>query len=556
MRIFKRALLCVGKRKSRSLLMLLVLSIVISLVFSGLTISSASTEAARLARLKLGSTAVLSFDMTQLFSQEGRQAGQRGQFRIQNEPVTVEMAKKLADLPHVIAVNYKVTGAASSTQISPVTVIEDTPTPAPSATATPTPTPAYGRQPQGGNVYIMGDDEARQRVNEISNMQYAVESLLYTQYADAFLSGDSTLIQGRHITNEDTTPVVLIETRLAEQNDLKLGDTIQLSTRNNSVAADFKIVGIYETQSLPPTEDFFGSAMTNPYNKIYVPFNVGQFLVNKFAIGAATPTPSPTATPTPNPGVTPTPTPNPSASPTPSPTPVPATIVAIDDTTTMEQAVFILDDPANMAAFQASAEKVAIDWTKFTIDVNETNYQTMTGPIQSVANTANLVVLITSIAGATILALILLLALKERTHEVGVLLSLGERKSAITAQLLAEVLLIAVLAFFIAFVAGSLISDHMANSLLQNELKAAEQSTSQLPFTPKNMGRPGGGFMQRFIGGDTSGVKPIDTIDVAIGISQVVQMIWMGLLIIFAAVLFPLTSLMRKKPREILIRHE
>jgi len=74
--------------------------------------------------------------------------------------------------------------------------------------------------------------------------------------------------------------------------------------------------------------------------------------------------------------------------------------------------------------------------------------------------------------GATVLILGLLIALflRDRRHEIGTYIALGEKKSRILFQILSEVLSVSAIAIALSLVSGTLISSTLSRQMLQQDL--------------------------------------------------------------------------------------
>ena len=77
-----------------------------------------------------------------------------------------------------------------------------------------------------------------------------------------------------------------------------------------------------------------------------------------------------------------------------------------------------------MTSFVKQAEKL-IDTDTYSLQTNDQMYQQMLQPLNNVKSFAKNIVLLVGIAGAVILTLIVMLSIKDRRYEMGVLLSLG-----------------------------------------------------------------------------------------------------------------------------------
>lgn len=93
------------------------------------------------------------------------------------------------------------------------------------------------------------------------------------------------------------------------------------------------------------------------------------------------------------------------------------------------------------------------------------------------------------IVGAVILSLILVLNLKGRKFEIGVLLSLGEQKAKVILQMALETLIPVIIAFTISIAAGNLAAQQIGNIMLGSASSQSSSSESQT-FMAEFTGKP------------------------------------------------------------------
>ena len=144
------------------------------------------------------------------------------------------------------------------------------------------------------------------------------------------------------------------------------------------------------------------------------------------------------------------------------------------------------------------------------------------------------------IVAITFVVLVLILALrqKSRTHEIGILLSMGISKGAVLLQQITEVLIIAVFAFLISFGTSSLIAEQVGNKLLsQNteQTQAVKLIDGEYVVTDK----------------DDEQVK-LSKIDVSVSL-QDYTIVWLiGIIICVFSTSLAILSIIRFKPKNIL----
>ena len=106
---------------------------------------------------------------------------------------------------------------------------------------------------------------------------------------------------------------------------------------------------------------------------------------------------------------------------------------------TLDSATYTLSDPSEMDSFVAQAEKL-IDTDTYSIQTNDQMYQSMLTPLNNVASFAKNIIVLVAVAGVIILTLIVMLSIRERKYEIGVLLSLGESRIKVILQFLPRLL--------------------------------------------------------------------------------------------------------------------
>ncbi|EHL2821007.1 ABC transporter permease, partial [Listeria monocytogenes] len=439
MNFFKRAWLSMKARKGRSVLQLIIFTVVCVLILSGFTIQSAADKASELAREQLGGTVTLTVDREKQMqtmreeasSSDSSSTESKPQF--QSSPIDVSDANDLAKLNHVASYNYYSSTQALASGFDPIESSGDT-----SSSNDESSTTAETQGPGGG-----------QGGPQMVDADLSISGLLDSATSTDFEAGTSELTSGVAITSADKDKnVAMVEENLAEENDWKVGDSFTVTSSDGNTKVTLKIVGIYKTtdSGSDMAQNF---SFLNPYNKVYVPYTVAN------------------------------------------------TIKGSNYKNTVDSAVYTMDDAANISAFEKEAKKVdSIDWDTFKLDANDTLYQQMIGPINSVASFSKNVVYIVSIAGALILGLLVMMQVRDRKYEMGVLLAIGEKRGKLIAQFFVEILIVALVSFGLAAA-----SSHYVAQLAGNQLLAQQNSSTNETTTSTENRGPGGGGGQGGPGG-------------------------------------------------------
>ncbi|MGE6540934.1 ABC transporter permease [Bacillus luti] len=476
MNFMKRAILSMKKRVGTSLILMAVFLIVTNLVLSGFTIQNASKKAADAARKKLGADVTLSLDFDKL----GQQARETGE--MSNPPkLNTKEADQLAKSKYVKDYNYIGNTFGISDGLKLVGASE-------------------GEDEGKGKVGMAAVRGGSSSGTEIDmNASFMIEGVRKTTLQESFKNGKSKIIDGKPITEQmKDQNVTLMEKRLAELNNLKVGDKVKVQSGDKKETLEIEIIGIYETneqamgQQAPPIMD--------PANKVYMPHSTMKKL-------------------------------------------------EVDQGISSVQVVYFLNDPQYIDAFKKEAKKSNIDFNYYKLDAHDSLYKQMIGPIENISSTSQMIIYIVSIAGAIILGLIIMLSIKGRRKEMGILLSIGEKKWKLMAQFVVEVVCVAILAFGLSVTTGAKVSQYIGDHLLSSEIATASEETDTSQNGTVMMAGPGGTLQNQK-------EDPIDKIDVSVTGEDVGKMGGIGLAIAIIATLLPALSILRLNPKQILLKDE
>ncbi|MFR7590436.1 MAG: ABC transporter permease [Longibaculum sp.] len=481
--MFKNALLSIKKNFGKTILLFVLMCVIANLVIAGLSIKSATSKSMDQVRQSLGSEVTLSYNMMNMMKNREKGAAMD---EVMNN-ITVAMADQLKGLKYVESYNYTMNIGVTSDDIDPVkTSQEET-------------SSQNDRQfPGGDNAPKMMD----------SNDFTVVGNTTMAHLSD-FTNENYVLKNGRLLTNEDAnTKNCVIETNLATDNDLSVGDTFTVTTTNSDdeeISVKLKIVGIFEIE----TSSQMGGMMSNrqnPINQIYTDLSVAQTLN--------------------------------------------------ESTTEISSATYYLDDPEHIDAFKTLAKSSSdIDFETYTLDANDQIYQRSISSLENMEEFATIFLWVVVGAGSAILCLILILTMRSRFYEFGVFLSLGQSKFKIVCQQFIEVLLIAAIAFMISLGTGKMVSN-VVSSMLESSQNNQKQMTMNMPEDNQNTNqsstqqKPNDLFNQAIQSPENS------ELDVSLTSSTVIQLAEITGAICLISVVLPSIYILRLSPREILVKKE
>jgi len=213
-----------------------------------------------------------------------------------------------------------------------------------------------------------------------------------------------------------------------------------------------------------------------------------------------------------------------------------------------------LDKTENIDAFIAEAkEKIKdIEWENYKFTSGIDTYKRVTASVDQVGGFSTMLLWIAIISATMLLMLVMILSLKARKYEWGVLLSMGESKRMILFQVLVEAVFILVIAFVMSFVLSSYVAKDLGDSLLESAaIKVREEDPSPYNFKPgqgKSISIQLGEEVDDFI-------DPIRTFDVdTLNGMTVMKSFLFGFFIILVSTAIPVEWMMMNKAKTLMLR--
>ena len=279
-------------------------------------------------------------------------------------------------------------------------------------------------------------DNPSEKLNNLLKMHSMADSRL----ENVFTSESFVLKKGRHIKESDQNRKVLIHEKLAEKNRLKVGDKISLAAINNSKKMNFEIVGIFTGKA---QENFNGLSSDLSENTIFTDFISGSKLLDNQLTSVSLGKSSKTHNET-------------SAHENKTSTPV-------------EQATFFLNQPEKIKQVVAEIKKYPLNWSGLEITENTKAFESIAAAAKTMKEIIGLMTVGIAASGVIALSLVLVLWLRERIYEIGILLAIGQAKIKIFGQFICELVLISVPAIIITVFLGGLLSSQLLSSLLAGD---------------------------------------------------------------------------------------
>ena len=261
------------------------------------------------------------------------------------------------------------------------------------------------------------DEEMKNVVSLNSSSQVNREKL--------FSSGVFSLLKGKMIEATDVHKIMIHE-ELASKNQLNLGDTITLDVIQQETGekkkVDYEIVGIFSGKKQETytglTSDFSENTVFTDYQSIHQLFSseLGEVVtgLNIFASSS-------------------------------------------EELLKMKQAI----------------EALPFNWEEFVIEDQKQDFDDILESITGLQSMVQWMTVGILIAGAVVLSLMLMLSVRERIYEIGILLSIGIHKAWIIGKFIVELFLLTIPSIFVSLALGPMMVQQLMNGFISMD---SEQS--------------------------------------------------------------------------------
>lgn len=513
MNFIKRAWLATKAKKGRTALLILVTSAILIFVLAGLTIKNAADSAVESAKSEAGATVTLSVNREAMMKAFNPDSDSSSDDSSDDSSATTSVdlatAESIAEKDGVASYLFTTTTTATAgDDISAISTSSSSSSSDDSDSSSDDSSDSNQPSGRGGMEMTSGD--------------FTITGVNSTDYVSDFTSGTSEITDGVGITSDTADNSAVISSDLADANDLSIGDTFTVTTTVDDTETSYTltVIGIYENSSTATTAQMMSNA-SNPQNNIYTNLTTADTMKG--------------------------------------------------ETDTLDSAVYTLSNPEDMDDFVDEVES-EIDTDSYSVTSSDEIYEQMLSPLNNISSIAQNIVILVAIAGAVILTLIVILSIRERRYEIGVLMSLGENRIKIIGQFFMELFMVTVVSLIIASFAGNFVGNALGNQLLSSST-STEQTTqtsgqngggpgqdtnssdSNNSDSGQKSGAPGGGGrggMGNMVSMATSSTQEIDDLDIKLTGTDVAKLGGIALLISFVSTILASIGIIRMKPKDIL----
>ena len=233
-----------------------------------------------------------------------------------------------------------------------------------------------------------------------------------SQYHELFLSGRFELVEGTHIT-DDMTNSIIISRELAEWNGLKVGDTLTgvYYPQNNTPEVDMEIVGIFDVVADKDDQvNAYDDTSYYAYSSfVFCSMDAAEGLIKGWG----------------------------------------------EDGEGISEAYYYVTDAAQLENVIREVQNISsINWNNYKITANDEAYQNISSALSDTNTLVTTLIVVVTVVSMVLITLILSMSIRSRKKETGILLAVGIAKPAVILQYALESMLIAIVAFPLAYLSS------------------------------------------------------------------------------------------------------
>jgi len=515
MNFIKRGLTSVIRKKSKSIILLILVFVLGNVIVGAISIEQAVTNAEKNIRRQIGGIVTIDLDWGKLpLKNEWELDYDKVEF------ITSKIIDDMGKLPYVKYYDYKNIAGVEATEIK-----------------------RYMQEEENEWMSYWPPEEVK-----IYESQFTLTGVNYLEIMD-FKEGNGKLLQGRTFREDDLKSdknVAIITKTVAEKNNLSVGSTITLGTNlrqrdlnwlttdgyKEPSAEDYKIVheknlefevvGIYEPKREIQKDDNNFGIYVDEYkeNEIYTlnktVKELTDFIMNIYI----------------------------------ELEPEYASLYGREYLTP----VFILNDALDIDAFEEEAGTILPEYYMFSNTKHM--FDSVAGPMKNIKWIASITLYVAIGATLVILSLLITLFLKDRKYEMGIYLSLGEKRIKVMGQIVLEVVLISFIGITLSLFSGNVLAGKMSSEMLKNQL-VSEQEKKENDMMPR-----GEVYVSSVSYGmyGSSGYETEVTMEdimesykVSIGLTTVLMFYAIGLGTVLLSTLVPNIYILRMNPKKIMM---
>jgi putative ABC transport system permease protein len=489
MNFIKRALCSVTRKKGKSLILFAVIFVLGNVIAGAIAIQQSTQNVEKSVKKELGGMATIQLDY-----ENNQEEFMKEDLEI--EPLKVELIKKVGDSPYVKYYDYNSMSMVQTKDLKSVSSESE----------------------------------------EIGMMEgLTLKGVNYNKVVD-IEENKVKLVEGKVFTQEDIDNgknVGLISSKVAEENGLSVGDQMVMDSRGYDYTEDgaekelfkldvpIQIIGIFEPTTIEMKEkDKSKNAeqdMNQQYmslqqiNTVYLP-NKAVLEINKNYIDKLKEV-------------------------------APDSPYLGDDSEETEEfytPIYVLKSSDDVEAFKEETQPLLPKL--YAVSASTDQYEQIGGSMKKMSQISGYVVWIAVIATLLIISLVVLLFMRDRKHELGIYLSLGDKRSHVMGQIIIEMLLISGVALILSLITGNFLGKMVSDSLLNSDILNSATNQMDSFVMMNDLGTT-----------DLTADDIMNAYEVKFSLGYIITYLVVGLGTVLLSAILPLLYIVRLNPKKIMM---
>jgi putative ABC transport system permease protein len=142
-------------------------------------------------------------------------------------------------------------------------------------------------------------------------------------------------------------------------------------------------------------------------------------------------------------------------------------------------AVYYLKKPELLTVFETELRSKGLP-DGYAVKTDESAFESVAGPVESLNELALTFLLVVLTLGAIVMALLSVIAIRERKYEIGVLRAMGMKKSKVALGLWIEIIAVTCICFALGMGAGTALSQPVSDAMMAGQTRVSSAGSTSL----------------------------------------------------------------------------
>jgi len=206
---------------------------------------------------------------------------------------------------------------------------------------------------------------------------------------------------------------------------------------------------------------------------------------------------------------------------------------------------YVLYDPLDVQNFRIQAEPLLDDF--FMITDASNRFAPISGSMEMMREISDIILWSSIGASLLILSLLITLFLRDRRHEIGLYMALGEKKVKILFQIMIEIILVTFIALTLSIFIGSLLANVLSTTIMQQQME-------EIAIAPRRaLDLEIDGLERLGLGTPMSGEEMLEFYDFSLNSATILTFYFVSFATVVAATITPIIYILRLRPKEALL---